>query len=428
MNSQILCSLIYIILGSLAMYANSTKPKAGPRVLKVNIKCARCQKQSNRRLTTPKLKRLSVAKEVDRRVETRRVTSLEEYPMLAVSILNYIYSCAFRRKPLNKHILAAKQIPIDYLVKKNVISLPTDFNYFIPQVHNDRAKMYFSRLNSPNSSSGHMVNSLNLLSVNWRELNSAGRGDVFERMHMSWLLAMRSHQASLSFLPEDQEEYDLFTNAKSQLLSHPNRQTRVRLSQILDTVPKGNLRLTHNNFKPLCNSTQSDEPFLLNRKYIIAKMPEDCEISKVGLAGLSKSALEELLLGNIALKNYESGPGYDYVIVDWMPDGTLGFKLVFTFIEMRFSSNASTLQQTMTEVEKKYSMVHREFESLKGSLPKVNGVKYDFRLVMECFRDVEENFEAEKLPDRVFLYDRVALGSAYGPSLTRNMNLTSFDE
>lgn len=413
------------------MYTNSSKLKASPRAshpLNINNTCTRCQKQSNRRLTTTTLKRLRVAKEAIRQRDAKKGKTFEENLMLAISILNYIYSCAFRRKPLNKHILAAKQIPVDYLVKQSIISVPNSYNYFIPQVQNDRAKSYLSRLNSPNSSSGHLVNSLNLLSVNWRELNSAGRGDVFERMHMSWLLAMRSHQASLSFLPEDQGEYDYFTSLKRHILSHPNRQSRVRLSQMLDTVPKGNLRLTHNNIKPLCNSRQSDEPFLLNRQYSIMKMPEDCEKSRSGLAGLSKSSLEELLLGNIALKNYESGPGYDYVVVDWVADGSLGFKLVFSFIEMRFSSNVSTLQQTMAEVEKKYSFVAREFASLKECLPKVNGIKYDFRLVMECFRDVEVNFDAEKLPDRVYLYDRVALGSAYGPSLTNNMNLTSFDE
>lgn len=342
------------------------------------------------------------------------------------SVLNFIYSHAFRGLTVKRQDLVRNFISVDRLVKSGIITNPRS-SRFIPHATNHKPAIEFLK-GVPSGPAEHVTNTLDLLNENWGSMSSGLVGEVFERMHISWILGMRSHHANQSFLPNGRDTSLKEHRAKFLFLQCDNPEKRARVIKYLDSLPKGTLTDCHNGYEPLKKSTELDEPFLLHSRYKILQLPGSSSMSVPVLGQLSDEQLAEMLTSTAAYKNVPNGAGFDFIIIDWIPEGERGFKIMFTFMEMRYSYHSSPLRQSMEEVEKKFYFVKREFEAVKQRLSdKFENVQFDFRLVMECFRDLKSSFDHEQLPEKVFLYDRELLGRGYGPSLTSSHNLAAED-
>lgn len=332
--------------------------------------------------------------------------------------LDSLLSFAFRGRPLNYFLAEKHKIPLHKLIVKGILREPADPKRFVPELAPPAVEAILRQDadHQPSTARDHLhmciLNSLH----DWSHGTKHCRGDYFEGHDASWMLAIRAHHATQSFLTDFLIRGELPTqNLTEYYLLKPASQ-RKQIAHLLDALPKGNLRSTHNGVRPMHSPLVSDDPFLVFPKYSIVEGPRDASNCD-GLGLLSDDKLLRILTGASAFKNVKNGPGYDYLIAEWVPVSRHSFKVVLSFIEMRFSQPGSPMKQGHDDILRKLSLVQASFSNVLPKLRALTDIPIEARLVVECYRDLDDSMHSKPLPPHVFLYDRAMLAQAYGPTI-----------
>ena len=338
--------------------------------------------------------------------------------------------CALRVTPLrNFHEPIVKGYsftPID-MIQSKLLRIPRDcrqFN-FVPIMPTKLIKMIVIAL----AQERQMKAALTLVTSFEEQIKGRENGLVFEEFHAMWYLAMKSHQTRHTFLKNASfpVDYEDILKAQNGVLFEGISSAK---NFLINFLPKCSLIDLYNGVEPICfNSKGPVEPLLLFARYSIEETEINYSLFKGNL--ITKNAFDlienqqllRLILGQTLLRNIDRGAGYDYVEVNWIVSNNKHEQdelvLSFDFIEMKYSNPLSNVKLSVKDIFQKYKLVNEAYQRLLVERLSRMGlkIKTKFRLIICSWRPSKSDFEVEKLPPNILIYDLEKLSMAYGPSL-----------